>query len=305
MNSSNRDFLSEEYTIETPENVTFGYEVAGIGSRFVGALVDTLVLTLALIILNVVLLGLLTVFSSFNTNVFSRLDDATMDWTTGVVLAIFALLNFVLLWGYYILFELIWNGQTPGKRVAKTRVVRMDGNPIRFWDNVIRNLVRFIDFMPSAYGVGLITMFCNRHARRLGDFAAGTLVVKEQPELALENIAARPRANSPAGRSAPEGATAAAISDAAASTLSATLTAPSRENDPLWARFPNVQQLSPTEYELVTDLLSRLRQHSVETVTVHRLAKILAQKLQMEPPAPSESQRFLTDLAEAYRRFGR
>ncbi|MCB0087936.1 MAG: hypothetical protein KDE54_08485, partial [Caldilineaceae bacterium] len=65
------------------------------------------------------------------------------------------------------------------------------------------------------------------------------------------------------------------------------------------------QQLSATEYELVTDLLSRLRQHSVETVTVHRLAKILAQKLQMELPAPSESQRFLTDLAEAYRRFGR
>ncbi|MEZ4664081.1 MAG: RDD family protein [Caldilineaceae bacterium] len=301
MNASNRDFLSEEYTIETPENVTFGYEVAGIGSRFVGALVDTLVLTLALIVLNVVLLGLLTAFSSFNTDVFSRLDEATMDWATGFVLAIFALLNFVLFWGYYIVFELLWNGQTPGKRVAQTRVVRMDGNPMRFWDNIIRNLVRFIDFMPSAYGVGLITMFCNRHARRLGDFAAGTIVIKEQPELALENVAARLRAE----RVSTGGAAAAAAGSTAAAALSATLSAPSRDNDPLWARFPNVQQLSPTEYELVSDLLNRLRQHPVEIVTVQRLAKIMAQKLQMEPPSLGDSRRFLTDLAEAYRRFGR
>lgn len=303
MYSSDRDFLSEKYTIDTPENVTFGYEVAGIGSRFIGALIDTILLALSLLLLNIVLLGLLAAAGTLSGDLFSQMGGNALDWTSGVVLAIYALLNFLLFWGYYIIFELLWNGQTPGKRLANTRVVRMDGNPITFWENVIRNLVRIIDFMPSAYGVGLITMFCNRHARRLGDFAAGTIVIKELPKSDFDGASPhRPRADALFTQNVPAAANQVTEQPAP---FSPSLSAPSRENDPLWTRFAHVQQLTSGEYELVSDLLSRMQQHTVEPATVHRLATVLAQKLQMERPTAAEAKAFLADLAEAYRRFGR
>lgn len=177
------DFLTEEYIIDTPENVTFRYEVVGIGSRFVGALIDTLLIGGGLLALGLVTFILVAAVSGFDNGDFLATDTAGTDWVLGVLLMGYALLNFVLIWGYYIFFELIWNGQTPGKRVAQTRVIRMDGQPMGLLENVVRNLVRVIDFLPTAYFLGLITMLCNRHARRLGDFAAGTVVVKAQPDV--------------------------------------------------------------------------------------------------------------------------
>src|SRR5690606_12367836 len=100
-------------------------------------------------------------------------------------------------WGYYLLFEWIWHGQTIGKRSARIRVVRADGAPVSFVPVAVRNLVRIIDFMPFGYGVGVITMFCNPQARRLGDFAAGTLVVKDEGELTIETLMAAIPATAP------------------------------------------------------------------------------------------------------------
>jgi hypothetical protein len=81
-----------------------------------------------------------------------------------------------------------WNGQSPGKRWAGLRVIRRDGSPITLTESIIRNLIRPIDFLPLAYAVGVITMFLNRQANRLGDLAAGTLVVYAQEEVSLSSL---------------------------------------------------------------------------------------------------------------------
>jgi hypothetical protein len=91
-----------------------------------------------------------------------------------------------------VVFELVWNGQSPGKRWVGLRVIRTDGTPITLSESLIRNLVRLVDFMPLAYGVGVVTMFVNAQARRLGDLAAGTIVVHDRPSVTLESLAAKP-----------------------------------------------------------------------------------------------------------------
>ncbi|MBX3013648.1 MAG: RDD family protein [Caldilineaceae bacterium] len=271
------NWLQEEYTIDTPENVSFGYEIAGIGNRFVSGLVDSALIGLALSLLNILLFALL---DWANDRATAALDDAALDpsWGGGLVLAIYALLNFMLIWGYYVLFELTWNGQTPGKRWAKVRVVRTTGNPAGFLDVVIRNLVRVVDFLPMGYGLGLTVMFFNPQARRLGDYAAGTMVIKERSGLSL-----------------------AALGDqAAVGTLTPATPA---EQDAWLQRFPALRRLNATDYELIQDALFRHNQGQIAPVTLHRLAVALAGKVGTTPPTADwqASRSFLTEVAAAYR----
>jgi uncharacterized RDD family membrane protein YckC len=165
--------------IDTPENVTFDYDVAGIGSRFLAALVDTALIFLAqgLLVGAFILVAIL----AFDTDIF---DGEAFGW----VLAILGILSFLFLWGYYIFFEILWNGQTPGKRWVGLRVIRMDGTPITATEAVIRNLVRIIDLLPSGYGVGVVTMFISVNSRRVGDLVAGTLVVHDREVTAMNSI---------------------------------------------------------------------------------------------------------------------
>ena len=173
-------FQDEFLNIDTPENVIFGYEVVGIGSRFMAALIDT----------TIILISQIVVYLTMALLVNNLLD---MDIFSTWVLAIFGLIAFALLWGYYIFFEILWNGQSPGKRLVNLRVLKADGTPITLTESVIRNLIRLIDFLPLFYGLGVIVMFINGQSRRLGDLAAGTLVVRDQASLDLENLTAAPR----------------------------------------------------------------------------------------------------------------
>lgn len=166
-------YLEEQLNIETPENVRFAYEIAGIGSRFMAALVDT----------TLILLLQLTVFVPLL--LFTNLLDES-GWS--VLLGVAVFISFVLLWGYYIFFEALWNGQTPGKRWVGLRVVQLSGLPMTFSEVIIRNLVRVVDFLPGAYGLGVITMFFQAQSRRLGDLAAGTLVVFDRTALTLAEL---------------------------------------------------------------------------------------------------------------------
>jgi uncharacterized RDD family membrane protein YckC len=170
-------FEDEFLNIDTPENVIFGYEVVGIGSRFLAALVDTTIIIVLQVVVNLTLALLLN-------NAFDLLSGSA--WIS----AVFGLISFALLWGYYIFFELLWNGQSPGKRLAGLRVLRTDGTPITAAESIVRNLVRLIDFLPAFYGLGIIIMFANAQSRRLGDLAAGTLVVRDQADLTLEEVTA-------------------------------------------------------------------------------------------------------------------
>jgi uncharacterized RDD family membrane protein YckC len=165
--------------IDTPENVTFDYDVAGIGSRFLAASVDTLLIGLV----QVILFGALFLLLANSDN--SSADALGGTW----LVALLGILSFIFLWGYYIGFELFWNGQSPGKRWFGLRVIRVDGTPITLSESVIRNLVRLIDLLPMAYGVGVVTMFINRNSRRVGDLAAGTVVVYDRKETGLGDLA--------------------------------------------------------------------------------------------------------------------
>jgi len=174
--------MEEFLNIDTPENVVFNYEVAGIASRCLAAAIDTLILMVMQIIVY------LTLFAVFGVSLGDLRDQGESAF--GWIIAILGLIGFALFWGYYIFFELRWNGQSPGKRRMRLRVVRTDGMPITFTESLIRNLVRLVDFLPAYYGLGLIVMFVNSQARRLGDLAAGTLVVRDHAPVTLEQVVA-------------------------------------------------------------------------------------------------------------------
>jgi hypothetical protein len=90
------------------------------------------------------------------------------------------LIIFLLQWGYFALFEAFGNGRTPGKRVARIRVIHQSGRGINFVEALARNLVRFVDYLPGLYAVGIVAIFLSRRNQRLGDMVAGTLVVRDR-----------------------------------------------------------------------------------------------------------------------------
>ena len=105
---------------------------------------------------------------------------------------------FLLNWGYFTLFEAFGNGRTPGKRVAKIRVIQRSGRPIGLFESLARNLIRYVDQIPVFYAVGVIVMFVTQQHQRLGDLAAGTLVVRDReqestPWAILRTAPSRPR----------------------------------------------------------------------------------------------------------------
>jgi uncharacterized RDD family membrane protein YckC len=173
----------ETLDIQTPENVAFGYQVAGIGSRFLATLLDTLLIGILQV---VVILVFILVLSGF---------DLWGETVAAWVYALLGIVGFLFFWGYYIFFEMLWNGQSPGKRWVGLRVIRRDGTPITLSESFIRNLTRFVDFLPAGYGIGIISMFLDKQSRRLGDLAAGTLVVHDRAPISIQSLSARRTAN--------------------------------------------------------------------------------------------------------------
>jgi len=161
---------AETHTIDTPEQVGLEYSVAGIGSRFVAALLDSLIVFAFYLIEGI----LLAMFLSGAGN--AQKLDALGKW----FIAFFVLINFAVVWGYFTLFEAYWHGQTPGKRAMKVRVIKDSGRQIALFEAMARNLLRVVDYLPGLYLVGVITMLCNKRNQRLGDLAAGTIVVHER-----------------------------------------------------------------------------------------------------------------------------
>lgn len=156
----------DKLIIDTPEQVHLEFVLAGIGSRFMAALFDTLIEGAVGIFL------FLVVIVSLAASPFSGKSPM---WVLAIMVFVFFCLN----WGYYATFEALWKGQTPGKRLAGIRVIKESGRPINAFEAIARNLVRFVDYLPGFYGIGVVTMMLNRKNRRLGDFVAGTLVVHE------------------------------------------------------------------------------------------------------------------------------
>lgn len=269
------NFLEQAYAIDTPENVTFAHEIAGIGNRFIAALIDSAIIMTALFLLNLLLVVGLGVLGSLDPA--PVVDEEPMGWIEGLLLALYALVNFLIFWGYYVLFEYLWNGQTPGKRVVHIRVVRTDGNPAGVIEVMVRNLVRIVDFLPSGYGLGLLVMFFNRQARRLGDFAAGTLVIKERADVHLRSLLPADRFGRPVAQSEE-----------------------SPVDEALLLRYANIRQLTGQDYELIREALYRHQHGALSSALLPRLAQTIAAKLEVEPPLPSGAGQFLAEVLQAY-----
>jgi uncharacterized RDD family membrane protein YckC len=158
----------DQLSIDTPELVSIEMPLAGIGSRFIALLVDYLIWFAGLLVLAIVFSFVLPGISAF-----SRLSA---QWATAVYIFAIFLFN----WGYFTLFEAFWNGRTPGKRVARIRVIQRTGRAIGLFESMARNLVRYVDQIPFFYAVGVIAMFATKQHQRLGDLAAGTLVVVDR-----------------------------------------------------------------------------------------------------------------------------
>jgi uncharacterized membrane protein SpoIIM required for sporulation/uncharacterized RDD family membrane protein YckC len=174
--------LVQTVDIETPELVTFSYTVAGVGSRVAAALIDYL---LCLLLFIAILVGM--AYLGAGRAVASG-GTSSEAWAIAVVV----LGQFFILWGYYVLWEGLADGQTPGKRLMRLRVVSDGGYSVSFAGSAIRNLVRILDMQPLVtYGVGIASILATRQGKRLGDLAAGTMVVREQLVL-TPSVAARP-----------------------------------------------------------------------------------------------------------------
>jgi len=163
---------SDDLVISTPERVAFQYEIAGIGSRFLAQIVDSLIITVVLIAITVLAGALGGIFNSGD-----------------LALLVEVILGFILLAGYFLISEAVSNGQTLGKRSMRLRVVGDHGEPLTLGQATIRNLVRIVDFLPLFYGIGMLTLFINGRGKRLGDFAAGTLVVRDKQRISLYDLA--------------------------------------------------------------------------------------------------------------------
>lgn len=151
--------------IETPENVELEQRLAGIGSRFIAGLIDLLITTGISLLVFIVLMTV------------ASLDpfDAAPIWAILMSVLLYYFVSLV----YFTYFEYSTNGQSPGKKTVRVRIVKEGGLPIRFGDVLIRNLLRLVDGVPVA-AIGCVAMFISKKCQRLGDLAAGTVAVSEQ-----------------------------------------------------------------------------------------------------------------------------
>jgi uncharacterized RDD family membrane protein YckC len=243
----------DKLIIDTPEQVHLEFVLAGIGSRFMAALLDSLIQGVATFLLVIITIAFAAV------PLFGR----SPVWAFAVMIFVI----FCIMWGYYATFEALWKGQTPGKRWAGIRVIKDSGRPINAFEAIARNLVRFVDYLPGFYGIGVVTMLLNKKNRRLGDFVAGTIVVHESSDRE-----ATPFFN-----------TAAQQSDYA---------------------FPQAANLTLQEAELIETFLARrldispaIRQQNAE-----RIAEMVSNRLAIAPDArPADTEAFLELIIREFR----
>jgi len=267
--------IGDQLNIDTPELVSIELPLAGIGSRFIAILVDSLILGAAVILLIFLGVFIITALGNFG--------EKSASWGIGILL----LILFLLFWGYFALFETFNNGRTPGKRVAKIRVIHQSGRGINFAEALARNLVRIIDYMPGFYGVGIAAMFMSRRSQRLGDIVAGTLVVREREVEA-------PMWNESTSR-----------------TLTAAALAPNSPIPPPHLRValpaPALAKLSPSDLEVLEGFFSRRLDMDLTTrsALANRIASALCAKSGLTIPPEISVETFLEAVAHQFRELGR
>ena len=179
--------MAREIVVVTPENIPLRMELAGLGSRFGALTLDILIQGAVLIPLWIVVFPLCLSFVGGDSGL------------TSLLTGLFIIATFLLFFGHFIVFECVWSGQTPGKRALGLRAIDDEGFPITLFQAVTRNLLRLADFLPAAYIAGALCAFFHKEYKRLGDVAAGTVVIKERSVLRSDGAPvalARPRPKS-------------------------------------------------------------------------------------------------------------
>lgn len=203
-NLTNPDSLgsyTEKLTIETPEQTSLDFAIAGVGSRFLALALDTVIQTLV---------GFIVWIGGFMVvGALSVAAPKSAIWG----LAILVLFFFLLYFGYFAFFEIIWNGQTPGKRKAGIRVIKDSGRPLTAAESIARNLLRIVDWLPGFYAIGIASALLTKENKRLGDLVAGSLVVREASFSDLKPVWQTARTPIPA--TAPLGAASLTIEESA------------------------------------------------------------------------------------------
>ena len=171
----------ETLIIETPERVPLAFALASIGNRFLAVAIDHFIQYFTIFVVAYAFVsfsGINSVDGIERSEIFQEMPK----WT----IAILIIVLFLIFAGYFVVFEWLWNGQTPGKRLLKLRVIREDGRPITLWEAIARNLLRIFDAVPGfvlpVYSIGLITIFMSGRDQRIGDMFAGTVVVRERAD---------------------------------------------------------------------------------------------------------------------------
>ncbi len=243
----------DNLVIETPEQIPLEFPLAGIGSRFLALAIDTLIQSAAAVALLLVAIAI---------DARTHRIPSRGAWA----LAILLILWFIVHFGYFAIFEAVWNGQTPGKRATHLRVIQDSGRPITPYESVARNLLRIVDSLPGLYGIAIISALMGEKSKRLGDYVAGTVVVHEKP--ATLETAVRFDAAPSAGNS---------------------------KHD--------VSRLTPGEFQLIEAFLLRRNQLStdVRAQTASRIMERLNSRFEFSPEEFKNPEPTLEFLAAAYR----
>lgn len=158
--------LDTTYDISTPEGVELHLPLAGLAPRSLAWLVDGLAKLVILLLASIVS----TMFGAFGSGLF-------------------LVFLFVVLWFYNVLFEVYWEGTTPGKRAFGIAVMNLNGTPVGWPGSMIRNLIRTVDLLPGCYAFGCVAVLLSGRFQRLGDLAAGTVVVHRPPVVRAQSTA--------------------------------------------------------------------------------------------------------------------
>jgi uncharacterized RDD family membrane protein YckC len=167
-----RPLSDTDLVVATPERVSFDFQIAGLGTRAIAQIIDLLI---------VALIEVAVVFFAIAAGTVT--NSGTVLW---LVIIVFSFIN---VFGYFWVSEALWSGQTVGKKAFRLRAVGDRGEPLTFMQAGIRNIVRIVDFLPYGYGVGMVVLFANGKGKRLGDIAAGTIVVKDSDHVRLWQLA--------------------------------------------------------------------------------------------------------------------
>lgn len=167
-------------TLQTPESVELEFTLAGIGNRAYALLIDYLVW-------GVLLIGFFITWAIFSSQLLEVLENlvGTSRQLELCLIAIQLLITFFIYVGYFVVFETLWQGQTPGKRFVKIRVICDDGKPIRLQQSTLRSLLRPID---DIFFLGVFFIVLGKREKRLGDLVAGTLVIQEEQPVSSSNF---------------------------------------------------------------------------------------------------------------------